>query len=85
MNRQEAEDIVETLRAYSSETEEVFNALETYDYRDEANDWHTPQDPKLLEPEHSPRAILQTCPFHWPYTGTKRQSLKGVKTKCDFL
>ena len=52
MNRQEAEDIVETLRAYSSETEEVFNALETYDYRDEANDWHTPQDPKLLEPEH---------------------------------
>lgn len=52
MDRQEAEGIVETLSAYSSETENVLNALETYDYREEANDWHTPQDPKLLEPEH---------------------------------
>jgi len=52
MDRKEAEVIVETLRAYSSETENVLNALETYDYREEANDWHTPQDPKLLEPEH---------------------------------
>lgn len=52
MDRKEAEGIVETLRAYSSEAEVVLNALETYDYREEANDWHTPQDPKLLEPEH---------------------------------
>ena len=52
MNRQEAEDIVETLCTYSAQTDYVLNSLEKYDYREEANDWHTPQDPKLLEPEH---------------------------------
>ncbi|MDO4826025.1 MAG: hypothetical protein Q4B16_00525 [Bacteroidia bacterium] len=52
MNRQEAEDIKETLRAYSSQAECVLSFLEKYDYREEANAWNEYQDPKLLEPEH---------------------------------
>ena len=65
MNKQEAEDIVETLHTYSAQTEYVLNSLEKYDYREEANDWHTPQAPKLLEPEHISASIILLAVSHY--------------------
>lgn len=52
MDTQGAQNIIATLKSYSSTAAETLDILSQYDYREEANQWDIDTHPKLLEPEH---------------------------------
>lgn len=52
MDTQGAQNIIATLKSYSSTAAETLGILSQYDYREEANQWDIDTHPKLLEPEH---------------------------------
>lgn len=52
MDTQGAQNIIATLKSYSSTATETLGILSQYDYREEANQWDIDTHPKLLEPEH---------------------------------
>ena len=52
MQKQQARHIIETLKDYSTIASDVLEYLEKYDYRNDASNWLTDNNPPLIEAEH---------------------------------
>lgn len=52
MNSHIAQQLIETLRSFSKEAEEVIRNIERYDYGEESAKWHEEYNPTVIEAEH---------------------------------